>query len=164
MSGAGDPPEWKRAVAEHMMRTCERHEEDGRRLLRDFSVPTWVREPRLHLEPEQWGAGFLAFHEVERPPQLVADLHALMPQALLRDLYRPVFEERWVERERLPSIGDRAGMEALAEARAARTLAPRVEVTPLVREVIAFARWRRELMAERWKPARPDEAPRTTPI
>src|SRR4051812_20061084 len=58
---------------------------------RDYSLPAFVRtEMKLHLDPGEWGAGFLQVHERELPPELFADLREQTPQATLRDLYRPV--------------------------------------------------------------------------
>ena len=73
---------------------------------------------KLHLEPDDWRAGFLrADRERDIPMELQNDLRENMPQALLRDLYRPVHEERWIERELVEGTGDRGGLAAMQAAR-----------------------------------------------
>ena len=148
---------WEKAVDARLIARCEEHTMRGARLMRDWSVPTNVREPRLHVEPADWRAGYLAVgEEREIPIQLQNDLRENMPQALLRDLYRPVHEERWVQREIVEGTGDRGGFEAMREARAARKTPELPRVDPAVRTVIEYARWRRQLVADRWQPFVPD--------
>jgi hypothetical protein len=128
---------------------------------RHHSLPTVSRNPRNHLDPRDWYTGFLqADREVERPGQLVSDLNEVVPQALLRDLYRPVMESRWLEREPQMEPLDRAGLDGTRVARAARTLAPLPRITSLTVEVAAEQRRRRALLAETWKPLLRDDEPR----
>src|SRR5258708_7893443 len=74
-------------------------------LVRDPSLPRAIGL-RVHVEPEAWGAGYLAVHERELPPELYADLRELSPQALLRDLHRPVVAAQWVARTPLVDAVD----------------------------------------------------------
>jgi hypothetical protein len=149
---------WRAAVDERLLARCDAHTRRGERLTRDWSVPVNVREPKLHVEPEGWRAGYLRVgEEREIPMQLQNDLRQNMPQALLRDLYRPVHENRWVEREQIEGTGDRGGVAAMQAVRDARKRPelPRVESLGLaVRE---YQAWRRRMMAERWLPFRPDD-------
>src|SRR5205823_967357 len=93
---------WRAAVDGRLIARCDAHTRRGERLTRDWSVPVNVREPKLHVEPEGWRAGYLRVgEEREIPMQLQNDLRENMPQALLRDLFRPVREKRWVEREEI---------------------------------------------------------------
>lgn len=157
----GGGEKWRAVVDARVVDACERHERDADRLRREPSLPTWARNPRLHLEPSDWRAGYLAVRgEYDVPFELQQDLHRLMPQALLRDLYRPVHEERWIEREIIEGTGDRTGVQSLAEARAARRPPPLPRVEPGTRAVRAYQTWRRALLAERWQPILGDDEPR----
>ena len=131
------------------------------RLVHAFDVAS-PPEPKLHLEPRDWGTGFVSSERRERedlPPEMLADLRELTPQAKLRDLYRPVMESRWHERETRVEPVDASRW--LDEARAAQRREPLPRVTPLVREVVAEQRRRRTLVDERWQPAKRDDEPRT---
>jgi len=132
------------------------------RLTQDFGVPTAAREPRLHVEPEAWGAGYLVVGR-ERDnfaPALYDDLHQLTPQASLRDLFRPVMESRWVEREPLAEL-DPGGRRSLAELRAARKRDPLPRVEPLAHEMALAQQRHRALLADRWQSHLRDDQPRT---
>jgi hypothetical protein len=130
----------------------------GRGLARDWSLPLRARTPRIHLEPADWRAGFLKVgEERELPVQLHQDLRERMPQALLRDLYRPVYEDRYIEREIVEGTTDRGAFSAMQEARAARTLPTLPQVEPALRTMVALQRWRRAFLAERWQPLRRDD-------
>jgi hypothetical protein len=148
---------WKEAIDARLIARLEAHTTRARRLARDWSMPLGVRTPRLHVEPADWRTGFLRVErERDIPVELQQDLRENLPQALLRDLYRPVHEERWVERELVDGTGDRAGVAAMQAVRDARKppAVPRIE--PIVRAVIEYQAWRRALVAERWRPLRPD--------
>jgi hypothetical protein len=125
-----------------------------------------VREPapspslRVHVEPETWGAGYLNVREREIPPELMGDLDELTPQANLRDLFRPVMESIWHEREPMTEALDPGGRRAWAELRASRVLEARPTIAPTAREVAAEQRRRRAWAAEPWKPAMTDDQPR----
>ena len=97
--------------------------------------------------------------ERDIPVELQNDLRQNMPQALLRDLYRPVHEERWVEREVVEGTGDRGGVAAMQAVRDARKVPELPRVEPIVRAVLEYQAWRRQLLAERWQPFRPDPEP-----
>jgi hypothetical protein len=77
-----------------------------------------------------------------------------MPQALLRDLYRPVHEERWFPREPIEGTGDRSGRATMQAARVARRLPPLPRIEPGARAVVAYQSWRRAFVAARWQPVR----------
>lgn len=151
-------PAWQAGVDARLIARCEAHVRRAERFVRDWSVPTNVRAPRLHLEPADWRAGFLRVdRERDLPPELQDDLRQNLPQALLRDLYRPVHEERWIEREIVEGTGDRGGVAAMQAVRDARKLPPLPRVEPLTRAVREYQNWRRALVAERWQPAVPDD-------
>jgi hypothetical protein len=140
-------------------RILGRLEARARAVLRNFDVPIRAREPRLHVEPSDWRAGFLRVGERWIPDALLFDLKVLTPQALLRDLYRPIRALQWYEREPIVEF-DRAGMQGFAEARAAQKLPPRPVIEPLVQVVIEHRRLQRELVQQRWQPFMPDSEPR----
>ena len=164
MSGDGGEGEreggWRGAIDARLVDACERHGRGAARLRREPTLRTWLRTPRTHLDPADWRAGYLEVREREIPFELQEDLHQLMPQALLRDLYRPAYEERWVARELIEGTGDRAGLGALAEARRARVRPPLPRIEPAVRAVREHQAWRRALYAERWQPVLADDEPR----
>lgn len=160
--GESDAPAFEAVVDRRLIEACERHERNGRRMVRDFAVRTWAREPTLHVDPAAWNTGYLKVRERDDlPDQLFADLRERMPQALLRDLHRLVMEERWVQREVIEgSAVDRGGFSALAEARAARTRPPLPRLESSTGAVRAYQRWRRDLVRERWQAAMSDDEPR----
>ena len=144
---------WRGAVDERLLARCREHERRGERLTRDWSLPLRLRAPALHVEPEAWRAGFLrADREREISVELTADLHECMPQALLRDLYRPVREERWIERELVEGTADRGGFAAMQEVREARKTPPLPRIDSALRAVREYQAWRRALLSERWQP------------
>jgi hypothetical protein len=149
---------WQAAVDERLIARCEAHVRRGERLMRDWSVPTKLRAPTLHVDPADWRAGFLRVdRERDLPTELQDDLRQNMPQALLRDLYRPVREERWVERELVEGTGDRGGFAAMQTVRDARKLEPPPRVESLTRVVREYQAWRRALVSDRWQPFRRDD-------
>jgi hypothetical protein len=149
---------WQTAVDGRLIARCEAHLARGRRLARDWSVATKLRAPKTHLDPADWRAGFLrAERERDIPTELQSDLRENLPQALLRDLYRPVHEVGFVERELVEGTADRGGFAAMREARAARRVAPLPRVESLTRAVREYQAWRRALVAERWQPYRRDD-------
>ena len=142
----------RRILAAANRRTSEK-------LARHHVLPAYYREIKTHLDPDEWRTGFLAVHDYFIPAQLTIDLRQNVPQALLRDLYRPVHESFvWYEREVHVTL-DRAGSAALAAARAARKLEPRPVIEPSVRDVAAEQARRREFVSTRWKPLYADDAP-----
>jgi hypothetical protein len=131
------------------------------KLVREFALPLWLREQKTHLDPRDWGAGYLAVHDHEPSHRLLADLREVAPQALLRDLYRPERVIRPVHLEHHEGTAlDYGGRAGVREARAARERQPLPRVEPLVGEVLRERERRRRLLAEPWQPALPDDAPR----
>lgn len=145
-----------------LLEACERHVRNGERLVREVRVRTYLRAPKVHVDPAAWNTGYLKVHERDNlPVELQNDLHQLMPQALLRDLHRLVQEERWVQKEEIAGTAiDRAGLEALVEARQARRREPLPRIEAASGAVREYQRWRRALVAERWQPVLADDEPR----
>jgi hypothetical protein len=136
------------------------------RLFRRKGVRTRVTMPpppptlELHVEPERWGAGFLRVREVDLPAELYRDLHELTPQALLRDLFRPVWREVLHERQELVPPRDPADQLALRQLRESRRRAPLPRIEPSARAVSKEMLRRRAFVAERWQPHHADDADR----
>lgn len=169
MSSDGDPDrdkkDWRAAVDLRIVTRCERHTRNGERMLHPIRIRTWAQTPKTHVSPEEWGIGYLKEpREVELPLQLVSDLRDCSPQALLRDLYRPVHQNSWHHFETIEgTVRDPlGGMAELRKARMISTAPPRVD--PAVREVIAYQRWRIGMMRERWQPVLADDAPRRSNV
>src|SRR4051812_2451632 len=72
-----------------LMSRLARQERAAGRLGRDPNPPTFLGTLPFHLEASDWGAGFLAVHEIDLPHEVYSNLKENAPQALLRDLYRP---------------------------------------------------------------------------
>ncbi|MDB4966785.1 MAG: hypothetical protein JWN44_2474 [Myxococcales bacterium] len=153
-------PKWRAFVDERVLWLCERHERNAARFIRDWSMPVHLRDVKTHLDPAEWRTGFLQVRERDIAVELNEDMKQLSPQALLRDLYRPVHEERWVAREPLEGTGDRGGFEEMQKVRAARQRPELPRIEPAGRTVRALQVWRRALLAERWEPTLRDDEPR----
>jgi hypothetical protein len=159
-AAATPPAAWRAVVDERLVDKCERHERNAAHFVRDWSVPIHLRELKTHLDPVEWRTGFLKVREREIAMELNEDMRQLSPQALLRDLYRPVREERWVARELVEGTGDRGGLEEMQKAREARKLPPLPRIEAAGGTLRAFQTWRRAMMAERWEPILRDDEPR----
>lgn len=108
-----------------------------------------------------WHVGYLAANEMDEIPyELRKDLSERVPQALLRDIYRPVFRPRFVERESHEFQLDPGGRSALAEAKAALQREPIPTIQSSVAVVISEQRRRRRFVQRTWHPYRADDAPR----
>ena len=157
MSDAPAAEAWRAAVDEKLLARCEAHVTRGERLARDWSMPLRARPPRPNLDPADWRTGFLRVdRERDIPYQLSVDLHENMPQALLRDLYRPVHESRWIERQVVEG-SERASMHAMREVRQARKLPELPRVESSLRAVVEHQAWRRALIAAPWHAGRPEK-------
>jgi hypothetical protein len=141
------------------LRQIERWERTAPKLTHPVGVPTWVREMKHHLDPDDWNTGFLKVRDYDPPMQLLTDLHAVAPQALLRDLFRPVMELRWYERELLVRL-DYGGQEAVREGRSWLKRDPLPTVEPMTRVVAETQAWQRTLRRVPWQPHYPDSEER----
>ena len=157
--GKAASSDWRASVDARLIARCEAYTSRGDRMVRDWSMPSSLRPPKLHLDPADWGAGYLrADRERDIPMQLSSDLRENMPQALLRDLYRPEYQERFIERE-LVEGSERSALPAMREARQARQKPPLPRIASSLGAVREYQTWRRSLVAERWKPVK-DEPPK----
>lgn len=140
-----------------LVRFVDRYDRDD--LVHDFSLPIRVREIETHVDPDQWGAGFLSVHDWWIPIELTRDIHTCTPQALLRDLHRPVRPDQFPGFEVIVPRRDVAGLEAVADARAALIREARPVVEPTVRAVIEYQEEWRSFVRTRWQPHIPDDKP-----
>ena len=127
----------------------------------DFSLaPIAPPTIELHVEPEAWHLRSLAITEREIPGELISDLRQCAPQALLRDLHRPV-RQFFAEREEVEgSKGLGAWRDAADLVRAARVLPERPDVGSSLHAMRDRRDERRALLAEPWQPLLDDAAPR----
>lgn len=133
----------------------------GRRLAGPPRLDVRLRAPELHVDPATWRTGFVSVErEVDIPQELKRDLQELTPQAILRDLHRPVRQSIWHEREPVATDVDPGGRRAYAEARAALVREPLAPITPASRFLAAELRRRRAFLAETWQPWLRDDEPR----
>jgi len=151
--------DWQRTANPSLLAQVERWSHSARPF--EVTLPLKVREPRLLIERSGWRARCdFEIGEREIPFELTNDLQERAPQAKLRDLFRPVMELGWHERDQLVEPTDVAGLGAIAEARAAQQL-PTTPVFESLGKVVREAQERRRhWLAERWQPFRPDDAPR----
>jgi len=126
------------------------------------SLPMAVRPQRTHFDRlADWYAGYLGVRaEYEPPYELTRDLKERVPQALLRDIYRPVRSQSMVEPHYHELDLDPAGQRALAEARQALVREPIPTIEPVLLDVIAEQRRRRRFLEQPWASFHPDNAPR----
>ncbi len=129
-------------------------------LLHTFALPRYVR-PTMPVTIAEHSARPIEVHERELPSQLYADLRELAPQALLRDLYRPVqsFYVQPEVREGTEALG--LLHEELERVRAARRREPLPVIEPSVAAVIESQATHRALVDPPWKPLLADDAERT---
>jgi hypothetical protein len=126
------------------------------------ALPLAIRPQPTHFERlADWYAGYLGVRgEYEAPYELQRDLKAAVPQAILRDIYRPVRGQQFIEPERHELDIDPGGRRALAEARAALSREPIPTIQPGLLVVIREQRRRRRFVERPWASFRADEAPR----
>lgn len=125
-------------------------------------MPTWVRtEMRLAMDPERWGLRSAAEPaEYDLPPELHIGLQQQAPQALLRDLHRPVRHFDLVSMELREGSEWRRLDEAYQEIRQGQQREPLPRVEPLTRAVREEQARRHAFLTDRWQPFKPDDAPR----
>jgi hypothetical protein len=125
-------------------------------------MPTWVRtEMRLAVDPEGWALRSAAESaEYDVPPELHIGLQQQVPQALLRDLHRPVQHFDLVGMELREGSEWRRLDEAYEEMRQGQLREPLPRVEPLTRAVREEQARRHTFFTERWQPFKPDDAPR----
>ena len=135
---------------------------DPGRLTSPRPFPTWVRtEMRLAVAPEGWGLSSVAEPaEYELPSELHVGLQQQAPQALLRDLHRPVRYFDPAGMELREGSEWRRLDEAYHEIRQGQVREPVPQVEPLTRAVRQEQERRHAFLTNRWQPFKPDDAPR----
>ncbi len=123
-------------------------------------VPVFFRPSlQINIDPDRW-ARSLEIHSRELPQELFNDLRERTPQALLRDLHRPVMqffvEPQLIEGTEVIGQLNRE-FEKLVQA---RKRDPRPSIEPSVNVFIEEQRRRRTFMAKRWEPILADDVDR----
>lgn len=138
-------------VGEKWERSSIAHEPQLRTFVRE-TLPTTVENADLGV--------ILPVREYEISPLLIRDIREVTPQAILRDLHRPV-KEFYVTPEPIEGtrvIGQLS--EEFEKLRAARRVEPLPHIEPTVEALGDDQRRRRKFMTERWEPLLADDAPR----
>lgn len=151
----------RRDADPQILRRIERWQQP--RLLPSRDMPQALRPQRTHFDDvlHDWHVGYLSVREGdEAPHELRQDLAQRVPQAILRDIYRPVRRPTFVERTVHETERDPAGIQALTEAKKGLQREPMPEIGSSVAVVVTEQRRRRRLLGRRWLPYRPDDAPR----
>jgi hypothetical protein len=125
------------------------------RLYHEASTPRVVVERTRPIVPT------LTVSEVQPPPDVYTTLSHRAPQALLRDLHRPVKGFAFVIPERLEGTERPSLLEVWRETRRAHTgRDPMPRIEPLLRVVREELARRRAFLENLWRPYMPDDAPR----
>jgi len=124
-------------------------------------IAPYLREQPLRLEAKGWRYdAHFQIEEREIPFELTRDLMERMPQAKLRDLYRPEMQVGWHEREQTVPPFDTAGIRALAEAKAQQRFEKPETLAALTALVREEQRRRHAWLREPWQPFLRDDEPR----
>jgi hypothetical protein len=155
------PPPTRRAMVEADPRLLELVEQRFRPdIARTHELPLFVGELPFHLDPVAWRTGFLEVSEGGPPLSIREGLLENVPQANLRDLFRPEYSQAPIALERHELSLDPGGFLAMAELRAARTLEPPPRIDGLTRVLTDVRTEWNAFVRAPWKPYLPDEAPR----
>jgi hypothetical protein len=124
-------------------------------------LPQAMRPQPTHFDKlSDWYCGYLGVRDdYERPVELQQDLKQGVPQAILRDIYRPV-KNFIVEWEYPGADLDPAGQRSMAEAKAAQRREPVAMTVSSLAIFRAEQRRQKSLRQTPWQSWRPDSAPR----
>ena len=124
-------------------------------------LPMAIRPQPTHFDRlADWYCGYLGVRqEHETSYETQQDLKRAVPQAILRDIYRPV-KQHTIEWEHAGVDIDPGGRRAMAEAKAAQKREPLPAPVSALAVVAAEQRRQRRLRATPWQAQRPDSAPR----
>ena len=124
-------------------------------------LPMAIRPQPTHFDRlADWYCGYLGVRqEYETSYETQQDLKRAVPQAILRDIYRPV-KQHTVDWEPAGIDIDPGGRRALAEAKAAQKREPLPAPVSALEVFAAEQRRQRRLRATPWQAQRPDSAPR----
>jgi len=171
-----EPQAWESApqeLADH----CERWTRNSPRLRMESlpPMPIYMRDTKVHVDPDQWGTGKLSeiaagapLYESSRPEEGQETMKAKSPQALLRDLFRPIHDFSQIEPAYIETGYQPANMAAatleiglVGRTRLASKLDPACFMS---RALVEEQARRRAWLLETWhyeKPPDPDEKPET---
>ncbi len=129
-------------------------------------LPTAMRAQPTHFDRlSDWYAGYLGVRgEIEAPYELLRDLKEQVPQAALRDIFRPVYNPDHLVPLEFQSTGqDPGGRQAFGLLQKALHREPIPTIAPVLLAVIALQRQRQRLFEQPWQPFYKDDAPRSYP-
>lgn len=126
------------------------------------SLPMALREQTTRFDRiSDWYCGYLGVRaEFEPSFELSQDLKECVPQAVLRDIYRPVHGSPMVEPHYHDLQLDPGGRRGTLEAREAQKREPLPTIEPVILIMIEEQRRRRRFVRKPWPSFRPDDSPR----
>ena len=144
-----------------LLAVVDHWERESQVLIQPVGLPLFVRtDMPLVLDESGWNLSIKATTaEYTLLGEMFADMRQMAPQALLRDLHRPVKGfEFWHE---IAEGSDWHQLGAIIrELREAQVIPERAEVRSLLPILLEEIEKHRQWIEAPWKPARPDDAPR----
>lgn len=127
---------------------------------RQHELPRWAGELPFHLDPATWRTGFVSIVEGGPPLSIREGLLENVPQANLRDLFRPEWSEAPVALELHALPLDPGGRQAFAEIRRNVQREPLPRIERLAAAIDRLELERKAFLAQPWKPFLADDQPR----
>lgn len=121
---------------------------------------TFAGELPYHLDPVDWRTGFLEVHEGGAPMDIREGMREVVPQALLRDLFRPEYSKEPVSLDYVELPLDPGARRAFAELRGQQKLEPIPHIPRSIDALQARIDERRAFIDGKWKPTLDDSEPR----
>ena len=151
---ADDEKPWQAALSPELIARLEAHER--REMLHELPLSRESTRPpiKLHVEPDGWSYSRIGSEprERERLESFTHELRQLTPQALLRDLHRPVHEVVVPHFEPRGEAVDFGGTAALKEAKAAGRFERAAPLPSLLQAVREEQARRRKWLRVPWQP------------
>ena len=129
-------------------------------IVRTHHLRTFVGELPYHLDPIDWRTGFLEVHDGGPPMDIREGMRDCVPQAQLRDLFRPEYSQEPVSLDLLELPLDPGARRAFAELRGHQTLEPIPHIPRSIDAIQERIAERRVFIDEQWKPTLADSEPR----
>lgn len=147
-------------IADHKLLDAER------RYLRIHSVDATIelvlREPADHVSPESWGIHPPEFQDrMIWNSEMMGDLKQLAPQALLRDLFRPVRDDIRHAPEPVDAMTPQAVLAERTPTLEVMKWQPLPEVRSSILAIEEADQHRRSIYTEDWQTVKDDSEPRT---
>ena len=129
-------------------------------IVRTHALPLYVRELPFHLDPADWRAGFLEVSEGGPPMDVREGLREAVPQAQLRDLFRPEYSKEPVSLDLIELPLDPGARRAFAELRGQQQLEPIPYIPRSIDAIDERIVEHRAFVDEQWQPMLDDAEPR----